>query len=149
VRNPEDVLISLYRYFCVGDWPKYAGFRPEHLPLELFAAGIFASHFNHGLWGQVASWYACCWNDTRVHWVTYEDLTEHPTKHILGLARFLGVDTSDHRRLAIAEAQASRSFMLKHRTQFDDHVLLMCQTLAMRRSHGCGTLSNITVSCQR
>ncbi|CAK0852932.1 unnamed protein product [Prorocentrum cordatum] len=121
----------MWRFFCMGAWPTYAGFREGEVTLRAFAAGVFASALNSGVWGQIVSWYRCCWADRGTLWLTYEDLSERPARSIQQLAEFLLPDLQDvlSRDPALLErvqASTTKEAMLQHKEQFDDHFVLSC-----------------------
>jgi len=131
VRNPRSVLVSLWRHFCQGVWPSYAGFKEGQVSMRTFAAGTFASYHNAGIWGQIMSWYKCCWASPGILWLSYEDLSERPAEMIKQLAEFLLADlhdgtAQDPSLIERVQAHTTKEFMLEHREQFDDHFVLSC-----------------------
>lgn len=115
-RNPQDVLISFYRFF--------EGWFFEHgsIDLETFAEELFLGGTNSGkYWHHVVDW----WPQRHRHDVlllTYEDMIEDPEGSITQVANFMDIDL-DPELFEIALEKSSAAYMRRHITKFDDHTL--------------------------
>lgn len=113
-RDPDAQLLSFYR-FLEGWW-----FEKGSLGLEEFADfAALRDPKNSGYWHHLSSWWDQKNNDN-VLLLCFEDMIADFSRTINKLANFLEIDLDDELR-EILENQSSKSFMLEHKSQFDDH----------------------------
>ena len=115
-RDPQDVLISFYRFF--EGW----FFERGSIDLEAFAEELFLDGTKSGkFWHHVIDWWHQRHRDD-VLLLTYEDMIEDPEGSIMQVANFMGIDL-DPELFEIALEKSSAAYMRRHVTQFDDHTL--------------------------
>jgi hypothetical protein len=116
IRDPGDVLLSLYRFFD--------GWRMERgaISLDDFALEFFLRREGgRGYWQHVLSWWqARCRDDVLL--LCYEDMREDLAGAAARIAVFIGID-ADPALLDRVTRQSSLEFMKRHERQFDDHLV--------------------------
>ena len=110
VRNPADVIVSLYKF--QEGW----FFEPGTIELDEFAQ----AHMQHtdAYFKHLLGWWARR-NDPDVLFLAYEKMLKDPRATIARIARFIEVPADDA-LLDLAETNSSIEFMLKHKDRFDD-----------------------------
>lgn len=123
IRDPGDVLVSLYRFF--DGWRM----EPGSIALGAFALDYFIPREgSRGYWNHVLSW----WRQRRrddVLLLCYEDMRTDLPAAVARIAKFMGIDASTE-VLDIAVRQASMAFMKRHERQFDDHLVRQARDAA-------------------
>lgn len=115
-RRPENVLSSFYRFF-EGWW-----FEKGSISIDEFASVLYLQGSASGRhWDHIIDWWQKIDNDDTLI-LCYEDMLQAPDKTVEVVADFLGLDLDDS-TLAAAKRNSSREYMLKHKHQFDEHVL--------------------------
>jgi len=115
-RCPEKVLSSFFRFF-EGWWFEKGSISIDEFASVLYIKGSAAGrHWDHLIdwWQKIES------EDTLI--LCYEDMLQAPDKTVEVVASFLGYDL-DRSTLELAKRNSSRDYMLKHKHQFDEHVL--------------------------
>lgn len=114
VRDPEDVIVSFYRFF--EGW----FFEPGSITLDDFGFNFFLTGTKSGrYWEHVKAWWP---QRTRqdVLMLAYENMTTDPAATVGTIGDFLGIE--DRSAVDIAVTQSSREFMLGHPSKFDEHL---------------------------
>ena len=123
VREPKDVLVSLY-HFHEG-WRFEAG----AISLEDYARDFFlAPERARGYWKHVASWWPQRGRD-EVLLLSYESALADVPGTVRRVAGFIGCRLDDE-LLEIVVRQSSIEFMKAHGSRFDDHVLRAARNAA-------------------
>ncbi len=123
VRDPKDVLVSLY-HFHEG-WRFEAG----AISLEDYARDFFlAPERARGYWKHVASWWPQRGRD-EVLLLSYESALADVPGTVRRVAGFIGCRLDDE-LLEIVVRQSSIEFMKAHGSRFDDHVLRAARNAA-------------------
>ncbi|MGB5706799.1 MAG: sulfotransferase domain-containing protein [Arenicellales bacterium] len=113
-RNPEDVLVSFYRFF--EGWFFEAG----SVSLDSFATELFLGGSGSGkYWDHVVDWWPRRLRQN-VLFLTYEDMVDDADRLIERVADFIGI-TLDPALHSIAREKSSAAFMCKNVQKFDDH----------------------------
>lgn len=116
VRNPKDVLVSLYR-FSEGWF-----FEPGAISITTYANDSFLNpKENSGYWHHLLSWWPQRQRDD-VLLLTYEEMKADLPGTVCRVAQFIGID-ADGVLLRLATEQASFAFMLAHKDRFDDRLM--------------------------
>ena len=116
IRDPGDVLLSLYRFFD--------GWRMERgaIGLDDFALEFFLRREGaRGYWQHVLSWWQARGRDD-VLLLCYEDMHEDLAAAVARIAVFIGID-ADAALLERVTRQSGLEFMKRHERQFDDHLV--------------------------
>ena len=115
-RDPQDVLISFYRFF--EGW----FFERGSIDLEVFAEELFIGGSKSGkIWHHVIDW----WPERHrsdVLFLTYEDMIVDPDGSITKIANFIDIDL-DPELHAITLEKSSAAYMRRHVAKFDDHTV--------------------------
>ncbi len=99
VRNPKDVLLSYYKYYCINThFGPYQGSWTQFFELVKNKQLIGGDYFDHQI-----DWY--CYNRSRENSliIFYEQMKSSPEHHIKVLAEFLNVNLSEKALNMIAE----------------------------------------------
>jgi len=116
IREPGDVLLSLYRFF--DGWRMEAG----AISLDDFALEFFLRREGaRGYWPHVLSW----WQARRradVLLLCYEDMLADLPATVARIAAFIGI-AADRALLERVTRQSGLDFMKRHERQFDDHLV--------------------------
>lgn len=117
-RHYHDVAVSFYRFF--EGW----FFEPGSISLESFVSLIWPSDEidSRGYWYHLGSWWEQRHNQD-VLLLCYEEMQADLPRTVRQIARFMDI-TLDDDLLEIVTRQSSREFMLAHREQFDEHLLV-------------------------
>lgn len=114
VRDPEDVVVSFYRFF--EGW----FFEPGSITLDEFGLEFFLGGTRSGrYWEHVTAWFPVRDQDN-VLLLAYEEMVAKPREAVGVVADFLGYE--DEGLIGIAHQQSTRKFMLEHPTKFDEHL---------------------------
>jgi hypothetical protein len=115
VRDPRDVLVSLYR-FNEG-WFFEAG----HVTMAEYAANFLEPRQGHGYWHHLLSWWPQRFRED-VLLLAYETMKADLTGTIQKIAAFCKIPLDDN-LLRITQKHASFEFMLQHKDRFDDKLM--------------------------
>ena len=116
IRDPVDVLVSLYRFF--DGWR----LEPGAIALEDFALEFFLEREGaRGYWHHVLSWWQVRARP-EVLLLCYEDMRADLAGTVARVAAFIGVDASADLLQRITR-QSTLEFMKQHERQFDDHLV--------------------------
>jgi hypothetical protein len=110
IRNPSDVLVSLYRF--MEGW----FFEPGAVDIDEFTKVRFVE--NREYWKHLASWWPQR-NEPNVLLLSYEHMKADLTSTIRRVASFADIEL-DPELLEITKEHASLAFMLEHKDRFDD-----------------------------
>lgn len=115
-RQPEKVLSSFYRFF-EGWW-----FEKGSISIDEFASVLYLQGSASGRhWDHLIDWWQKIDSDDTLI-LCYEDMLQASDKTVEVVAEFLELDLDDA-TLELAKKNSSREYMLKHKHQFDEHVL--------------------------
>jgi len=116
IRNPEDVLLSYYRF--LSGW----FFIPGSIDMETFTFDYYLEGTrNENYWAHLRSWWQQRDADN-VLIIAFENMKADLASHVASIARFARIE-ADADCLRIATRQAEIDFMQRHQHRFDDHVL--------------------------
>uniref|UniRef100_A0A7S4VRT1 Sulfotransferase domain-containing protein n=1 Tax=Alexandrium monilatum TaxID=311494 RepID=A0A7S4VRT1_9DINO len=116
-RDPDDVLISFYRFL-----PAMLAMANHSITMEEFVEAVFCGVAHSE---SLHDFYVGWWerrNDPNVLWLCYEDLHSDIDKQIRRIAAFIGVPLNDE-LLAKVKEMSSFEFMQARSGQFDEHVI--------------------------
>lgn len=112
IRDPRDVLVSMYRF--MGGW----FLEPGAISIEEFAIANMLHEPKKGYWGHLASWWPHR-NDDNVLLMSYETMNSHREATVKRIAEFCGIDLDDE-LLQLTLNHSSFPFMLANKSKFDD-----------------------------
>jgi len=113
VREPKDAFVSLFRF--MEGW----FVEPGSITIEEFAQGWLRERKEDpGYWGHLLSWWEQR-DNPNVLLLSYAHMLEEPAAHIRKLAEFAEIPLSDD-LLSLTLERSSLSYMLAHKTKFDD-----------------------------
>jgi hypothetical protein len=117
-RHYHDLIVSFYRFF--EGW----FFEPGTISLETFISWRWPRDEmnNQGYWYHLSSWWEQRHNQN-VLLLCYEDMKVDLPGSVQKIAHFMDIALDDD-LLEIVTRQSSREFMLAHRHQFDEHLLV-------------------------
>ena len=116
MRNPNDVLVSYYRFF--EGW----FFEPGSIDIETFTFDyLLVGARNRNYWTHLLSWWDQRHADNTVL-LCFENMKRDLPGHVERIAAFAGIDATPELRTLVSR-QAEIGFMQQHISQFDDHVL--------------------------
>jgi hypothetical protein len=122
VRDPADVLVSLYKFNEGWYW------EPGTVDLTEYAMTGFLKQ--RAYYRHLKSWWPRR-DDPDVLFLCYERMLAEPRTTIIRIAEFIGVPLDDE-LLDLTERHASLEFMLEHKDRFDDYLM---RKLASERMH--------------
>jgi hypothetical protein len=114
LREPRDAFVSMYRF--MEGW----FIEPGTVPMEDFFEGWLKGRGpeGEGIWSHLLSWWEVR-NSPDVLLVSYRNILRDPAGHIRRLADFAGIPLDDE-LLELTLERTSRSYMLEHKSRFDD-----------------------------
>ena len=115
VRDPRDVLVSLYR-FNEGWF-----FEPGSVSMAEYAVGFLEPSESHGYWHHLLSWWPQRFRDD-VLLLAYESMQADPAGAIQKIAAFCDIPL-DEALLQLTLTHSSFKFMLQHKDRFDDKMM--------------------------
>ncbi|MEM7115798.1 MAG: sulfotransferase domain-containing protein [Chloroflexota bacterium] len=116
IRDPRDVLVSLYR-FSEGWF-----FEPGSISIEEYADDeFFTPEAGKGYWHHLLSWWSQRDNE-QVLLLSFEWMKTNLEETVQRVADFIGVELDDA-LFELVVHQASFGFMLAHKDRFDDKLL--------------------------
>ncbi|MEM7533603.1 MAG: sulfotransferase domain-containing protein [Chloroflexota bacterium] len=118
VRNPKDVLVSIYRF--LEGWY----FEPGSISIETYARERYLPKPDEeiqGYWRHLLSWWPHR-HDDNVLMIAYEDMKLDLPRTVRRIATFIGVELDDE-LFEIVVRQSSLAFMLAHKDRFDDYLI--------------------------
>ena len=116
VRHPYDAVVSFYRFF------EGMFFEPGSITLADFVYEMNLKYADgDSYWTHLASWWEQRHNPD-VLLLCYENMQLDHIGAIRAIANFMGINLDDD-LLEIVRRQSTLEFMLKHRDQFDEHVI--------------------------
>lgn len=116
VRNPKDVIQSVFRFEKAKGIPPFADFDNVN---DYAATGHFEI-------ANIWEFYTQLWRarkDPNVLIQSYEELVKDESAYLPGIAEFLGVQLDSDLRQTVLH-MSSKGFMLEHATQFDDNYIM-------------------------
>ncbi len=113
IRDPKDVVVSLYRF--IGDWL----FDTSAISITHYAWNQFLK--DDGYWEHINSWWSQ-FDNPDVLFLCFEDMKEDTDKAIHQIAEFMHIELDDE-LFDIVRHNASFEFMKAHDRQFDDHLI--------------------------
>jgi hypothetical protein len=123
VRNPKDVVVSMYHYFS-GSL-----FEAGSISLQEFASEFFMKRSGGArYWTHVASWWEQRGRED-VLLLCYEDIKVNLGETIRAVAKFIDCPLDDA-LFEIVARQSSFEFMKAHESQFDDHLIRDARNVA-------------------
>ena len=116
IRDPKDVLVSLYRF--MEGW----FFEPGTVSIAEFARGQFLSRSEgRDYWSHLRSWWEHR-RDANVLLLCYEHMHLDLESTVRRVAAFAGIELDDE-LLRLVVRQSSLEFMLAHKDKFDDRLM--------------------------
>ncbi len=122
VRNPADVVVSLFKFGEGWNWAPGAVGLNEYALEEALPK---RSYFQH-----LKSWWPRRY-DPDVLFLCYETMLKEPRVTIRRVAEFIGIELDDE-LLDLTERHSTIEFMLEHKDRFDD---LLMRELSSERMH--------------